>query len=388
MPQECFKSGWENLLKLSFIAEPLRKVLVGSSKSGALIVSRSEIDCSDPTLQQMIDYGFLVPLPDNPGMLQVIITTEDFHAAAAPVTGSKRRPSFLERVTVTKQDISTLKEILAVNDGVTFFSRFIAPKIQEMDRCKAAILIALASGWDEADDRFRVHVLMYGKWSSGTGKTPLLKWLKRVGAAYIDALLATRAGITVDLRDGSPGILARYHQGVCAIDELDKMAKVDRDGILAALEDGAITYVSGNAEGVYPAEIIGIAGANSISYLTPEQLLRFDFRFHIEPYSIEQACVITDSISMNMGKPAEELPQLTLVKYLKWVRSRQATISDDVRKAGAEEIKNSIRRTKKTNVRLIESVWRVARAIARLNYRDVRLQDVKTAIMLLDYEKK
>jgi DNA replicative helicase MCM subunit Mcm2 (Cdc46/Mcm family) len=390
MPQ--FKDGWERALTVSFFADPLEKVL------GKATIARAELQCTDQIVHQLVQYGFLRPATMIPGdrpadilkdWFEVVISREEFYAAKAKVQKpTKKAKRFLGDIVLTDTDEAEFKEIVTKHDAVAYFSPYIAPKIREMDHVKQAILIALASGWDEADDRFRVHVLMYGKESSGTGKTPLLKWLRKLGGAYIDSTFATRAGIAVNLRDGSAGVLAQYHQGVCACDELDKMPTSDRDGFLAALEDGIVIYASGNGEGEYPAEIIGIAGANSISRFTPEQLLRFDFRFEIHPYTEKQACNIADSVSKGMGKAPKELPQALLAKFLKWTRSRKAGIPEDIRNSGAEEIKTYIRQSKNTDIRRVESIWRVARAIARLNYRDVTLLDVKTAIRLLDAADK
>lgn len=367
--------GWEKALKVSFIAVPVKAIL------GKDVVNREEIPCNDAILMQLVNYGFLILKKDD--SYQVVITREDFEVIQSKIAGE-----FLSDIVVDDTNAVEFRAILANNDALTYFSPFIAPKIEKMDACKVAILIALASNWDEADDRFRVHVLMYGKDSSGTGKTPILKWLHHLGGAYIDSIFATRAGITVNLRDGSPGVLAKYHHGVCASDELDKMPKIDRDGILSALEDGTVTYVSGNVEGEYPAEIIGVAGANSITHFTPEQLLRFDFRFKIDQYTKDEACDIADSISAKMGKVTSEESSIKLAKFLKWIRSRKAKIPDDVRAPGAEEIKHYIRLSGNTDIRRIESIWRVARAIARLNYHDVTLRDIKTAIILLDEADK
>jgi DNA replicative helicase MCM subunit Mcm2 (Cdc46/Mcm family) len=386
-----YKEGWERALTVSFFADPLEKVL------GKATITREELQCTDQIVHQLVQYGFLRPatmIPSTAGMssslkdwFEVVISGEEFYAAKAAAKTqkpTKKAKKYLADIALTETDEAEFKAIVAKQDAVAYFSSFIAPKIREMDHVKQAILIALASGWDEADDRFRVHVLMYGKESSGTAKTPLLKWLRRLGGAYIDSTFATRAGIAVNLRDGSPGVLAQYHQGVCACDELDKMPTSDRDGFLAALEDGVVIYASGNGEGEYPAEIIGIAGANSISRFTPEQLLRFDFRFEIHPYTEKQACNIADAISKGMGKMPKELPQAFLAKFLKWTRLRKADVPDDVRESGAVEIKGYIRQSKNTDIRRVESIWRVARAIARLNYRDVTLLDVKTAIRLLN----
>jgi len=166
------------------------------------------------------------------------------------------------------------------------------------------------------------------------------------------------------------------------LDEIDKFSADFRNSILEAAEDGVITFASAKFQGSVPAEVIIIAGANDISWLTPEQLGRFCYRFEIKPYTVREAQNIADDISMYMGKPKSRDTE-KLKKYLKWIRSREAQLSDEVRSQGAKTIKNYIEYSKNTDIRRVQSIWRSARAIARLDYRDVEVADVHRAIKML-----
>lgn len=293
---------------------------------------------------------------------------------------------FLDWVEVTKDDITEFEQILHNNDALEYFYPYVCPKVVEMDMQKKVILLALASHWDSNGDRWRIHVLMYGGESTGTGKTPLLRWIKEIGGAYA-GMRTTKAGLTVNLKDGSPGLLPRLHHSVVAVDEIDKLSREDRNGLLSSMEEGVVPFDSGDKSGEYPAETVVIGGANSIDCFTPEQLFRWDFRFEIEQYSIDQAQQIADTISRWMGKSKRKETE-KLVKYLKWVRSREAKISDDVREEGAELIKEYIRRTGNTDIRRVQSIWRVARAWARLNNSSVSGEYVaKTIVMLEEHDK-
>lgn len=369
------KPGWEKRLKISWLDHAIAQI-AGKDK-----IHRGDIACSETTFKQLLAYELIVP--DEGGGYKCLLDRQTYLQAKEgnePVQASEKQ-GFLDVFEVTPEDIGKFSAILNKHNPIDYYASAIAPKIREMDHAKKAILIALASHDDKYDDRFRVHVLMYGQKSSGIGKTPLLKWLRKLGAGYIDSTFATRAGVTIDLRDGTPGILARYNGGVCCFDELDKLT--DRNSILSALEDGRVPFISGNVEGEYPAEIIGIAGANSIKRFTREQLLRFDFRFEIGPYNQEQACKISDFVSQSIGRPATLVSGEELGKFLKWIRTREAQIPDDVRDPGTKAIKDIIWKSGDTDVRRIYGVWRVARAVARLNFRDVALEDIQTAIELL-----
>jgi len=200
-------------------------------------------------------------------------------------------------------------------------------------------------------------------------------------------MTATSRGLTVNLKTGAPGFFARFHHSVCAVDEIDKLEKDDRDGILQAAEEGIISFESAEVNGEYPAESIILGGANNTSRFTPEQMGRWDFKFYMKQYSVDEAQDIAEFISEQMGKSKEKETE-KLIKFLKWIRSREAEISDEVRKEGAELIKEYIRRSGNTDIRRIQAIWRVARAWARLNRSDVTGEHVaKTIVMLEDCDK-
>ncbi|MFW6173490.1 MAG: hypothetical protein ACOC5T_07090 [Elusimicrobiota bacterium] len=294
---------------------------------------------------------------------------------------------FLSDIAVTEEDIKEFKEILKENDGVDYFTDYICPKIVEVEKQKRAILVALASCWDQHDDRFRIHVLMYGEESSGTAKTPLLRFIKKLGGGYT-GMRSTRSGLTVNLKTGEKGFLPRHHKNVTAFDEMDKMEKHDRDGILHSMEEGVMPFEAGDVSGEHPAQTIVIAGANSIDCFTPEQLKRFDFTFNLKGYSVSQAQNIAHEISMSMGKPSEDKVE-KLKKFLKWTRGITPKITDETRKKGAELIDQYIEYSSNTDIRHIMSIWRVSRSLARLNYHEtVEIGDVKRAIKLLNNKEK
>ncbi|MEA3431167.1 MAG: hypothetical protein U9R01_00580 [candidate division WOR-3 bacterium] len=300
------------------------------------------------------------------------------------LTGEKKE--FLDWVEVTPEDIKEFEEILQEGDALDYFYPYICPKLKGMENQRKAVLLALASHWDEAGDRYRISVLMFGEQSSGTGKTPLLRWIKELGGGYV-GMTATSRGLTVNLKTGSPGFFARFHHSVCAVDEIDKLEKDDRDGILQAAEEGIISFESAEVKGEYPAEAIILGGANDTSRFTPEQMGRWDFKFYMEQYSVDEAQEIADFVSEQMGKSKERETE-KLMKFLKWIRSRKAEVSDDVRKEGAELIKEYIRRSGNTDIRRIQAIWRVARAWARLNRSDVTGEHVaKSIVMLEDCDK-
>lgn len=300
---------------------------------------------------------------------------------------------FLDDVYLTNRDIYEFQHILQTirekNRGsdiqysaLDYWYDAVAPKIIEMDDVKRAVLCALASHWDIYQDRWRIHVLLFGEQSSGTGKTPILRFMRNLGGGYVSAQRATKAGLTVNLHEGTLGFLPHHHRNVCGIDEVDKFSADDRNGLLETLEDGMVTFASAKFAGSVPAETIIVGGANNCSFMTQEQLGRWDFRFKIEPYTVREAQNIADEISLYMGKPKSRDSE-KLKKYLKWIRGREAQLSDEVRSHGAKIIKDYIQYSKNTDIRHIQSIWRCARSIARLDFRDVAIADVRRAVKML-----
>lgn len=311
-----------------------------------------------------------------------IVEDEEIREEIEKQESKKVEEEFLDWVEVTSEDIVEFEQILQDNDALEYLHPYVCPKLEKLDMQKKAILLALASHWDSGGDRWRIHVLMHGEESSGTAKTPLLRWIKEIGGAYA-SMRSTKAGLTVNLKDGSPGLLPRKHHSAVSVDEIDKLDKKDRDGLLGAMEEGVIPYEAADESGEYPAEVIAIGGANRADFFTPEQFLRWDFRFHIAGYTVDEAQQIADTISMWMGKERTKETE-KLVKFLKWIRSREAGMSDEVRKEGAELIKEYIRRSENTDPRRMQAIWRVARAWARLNHLDVTGKDVAKAIVMLE----
>jgi len=304
----------------------------------------------------------------------------------AEKNGSSENCDFTNWISYTDRDVDEILKILKTNDGLKFFSPCIAPKLTQVDAQKKAILLALASHWDEWGDRWRIHVLMYGKDSSGTAKTPMLKFVESIGGGFT-GIRSTEAGLTVNLKDGSEGFLPIHHRNVVGLDEIDKWSKKDRDGCLEAMESGEIAFISAGHKGVFPAEVIVLAGANDPSVFTPEQFGRFDFKFEMTKYDVNRAKTISRQISRFMGRPKPEDHNLFL-EYLAWIRRYNVEIPDNVREKGSDIIEGYIESSGNVDIRQVEAIWRVSRSLARLNHRECLVEDVERSIKILDETNK
>lgn len=115
------------------------------------------------------------------------------------------------------------------------------------------------------------HVLLMG--DPGTGKTTIIEYVTELvpRSEYGTGKGSSQAGLTATVQkddfeggDGwslEAGMLVKANNGVAAIDELDKMRREDRDGLMEAMSQQRIT-VSMVKSGVMPAKTAVLAAAN------------------------------------------------------------------------------------------------------------------------------
>ncbi len=115
------------------------------------------------------------------------------------------------------------------------------------------------------------HVLLMG--DPGTGKTTMIEYITELvpRSEYGTGKGSSKAGLTATVQkddfeggDGwslEAGLLVKANNGVAAIDELDKMHKEDRDGMMEAMSQQRIT-VSMVKSGTLPAKTSVLAAAN------------------------------------------------------------------------------------------------------------------------------
>lgn len=278
-------------------------------------------------------------------------------------------------------------ELISSNqDMVEYWSKWINPKIEGMEAVKKAILISLASHGDKYGDRGRVHVLMYG--DPGGAKSQLMSWVVyQIGAKFCSQR-TSKVGLTGDAsgEEFEPGALPKAHKGILCIDELDKFANKDRQGLLEAMEEGKIPIDVGKFSLILDAEARIIASANRIDDFSPELLDRFDFKFEVKASGGEQEKRVTCAIINHWFETKEGYDGFDLRNYLRWISGYEPQIPKDVREKAKQllcmylDLDEGIRGSPRRK----EAILRTAYTLAKMHRRDMEVKDILEAIMLLN----
>lgn len=287
-------------------------------------------------------------------------------------------------LTITEEDITEFKNILTEHDGVDYWYPFVNPKLENMEIEKKATLISLASPKDKYGDRGRIHVLLCG--DPATGKSTLVRWVKeKLGMALVSHR-STDVGLTGDMSGEAitMGALPMNHNRHLIIEELDKFKSSDRAGLLECMEDGEVTLAGGGKQNTFRAETTTICTANRLEGFTPELISRFDFNIECNIPDKEKGKKIMTKIVDGWFREKGEYDGIKLHKFLTWIENYEPVISDDVRDKIAKLLNQYIdkKNVKEIDPRQYERFMRIGIAIARLNHRELQLNDVILAIEL------
>lgn len=284
-------------------------------------------------------------------------------------------------LTVTEEDIAEYKKILET-DGLDYWYPFVNPKLENMELEKKAALISLASPKDKFGDRGRIHVLLWG--DPATGKSTLVRWVKEKLGMSLVSHRSTDVGLTGNMGGDeiTMGALPINHGRHLIIEELDKFKGSDRAGLLECMEDGEVTLTGGGKQTTFRAETTTICTANRIEDFTPELISRFDFNIECTIPSKEKGKKIMTKIVDGWFREKGAYDGVRLHKFLTWIKDYEPVIADDVRDKIAKLLTQYIdkKNVKELDPRQYERFMRIGIAIARLNHRELRLDDVIRAI--------
>lgn len=272
-------------------------------------------------------------------------------------------------------------------DALEYWYPKLNPLVKDLPKARKCCLVSLASINMPGRLRNRINCLLWGEY--GTGKSMIRNWiveyLKAVGASP----QSSDAGLIYDARgEGTPGALSIAHNssGIVAIEEFSRFDKNERELLRQAMESGYYEINKGDKRMRIDTEVVVIAAANEIDKFSKGILERFDFKVKLEKPTQEKEIEITDYLYDHWEDEEIWNEGAKLKKYLDWVRQYNPPIDEEV-KTQMKKMKNLFiqiyhDKGEGSDIRQKQTFYRSAKVIARLNHREVRVDDFITAIEL------
>ncbi|KAJ8957469.1 hypothetical protein NQ314_006546 [Rhamnusium bicolor] len=308
----------------------------------------------------------------------------------------------------------------------------IAPSIYGHDYIKRALALSLFGG--EAKNpgqkhkvRGDINVLICG--DPGTAKSQFLKFIEKIAprAVFTTGQGASAVGLTAYVRRNAAsrewtleaGALVLADQGVCLIDEFDKMNDQDRTSIHEAMEQQSISISKAGIVTSLQARCSVVAAANPIGgrydasmtfaenvNLSDPILSRFDIlcvvRDEIDPIQDQHLAKFVvgshirhhhskkDVVEPEQVQNEMQIPQEILKKYLVYARENIHPKLQNMDQDKVANIYSQLRQESLATgsvpitVRHIESIIRMSEAHARLHLREyVQEDDVNMAVRMM-----
>uniref|UniRef100_A0AC34QMQ0 DNA replication licensing factor MCM7 n=1 Tax=Panagrolaimus sp. JU765 TaxID=591449 RepID=A0AC34QMQ0_9BILA len=315
-------------------------------------------------------------------------------------------------------------EIVSADNIYDLMAYSIAPEIYGHIDVKKSLLLALVGGTDKNADGMKIrgalNILLVG--DPGVAKSQLLGYVDRlaVRSQYTTGRGSSGVGLTAAvIKDPvtgewtlEGGALVLADQGICCIDEFDKMLESDRTAIHEVMEQQTISISKCGINTSLNARVAIIAAANPSfgrynSKKTVEEnvqlpaalLSRFDLLWLIQDVpDQDNDKKIADHITyvhMNGREPEVQFKPLSMSlmrRYIAICKRHHPKIPSYLRTRLVEkyvEIREQARANMETSVftsaRNLLAVVRLATAHARLHLRDSVIEaDIDEALRLLD----
>ncbi len=332
----------------------------------------------------------------------------------------------LYNVEISPEEVKEIKELSKDPRVFEKLWKSFAPGIYGHDIIKQALILQFLGGVHKIRDdgvrnRGDIHILLVG--DPGAGKSQLLKRAQVVApkARYVSGKGASGAGLTASVVKDEfmggwsleAGALVLANNGVCMIDEMDKMSPEDRAAMHEALEQQTVTISKANIQATLRSQTTVLAAANpklgrfdpygiiaEQINLPPSLINRFDLIFPIRDLPDKDKDEKLAGFVLNLHQESDtsktEVSTELLRKYISYARQHSKPVLSneaiEVLKKFYVKIRNSDVSSEKgirsvpISARQLEALVRLAEASAKVRLdSEVRKEDAQKAIELLEF---
>lgn len=317
-----------------------------------------------------------------------------------------------EKEGFSNEELAKVRRIQSTPDLYSRLSESLFPTIHGHSNIKSAILLMLVGGVTKSKDiklRGDINVLLVG--DPGTAKSQFLKQTSSLNtrSIYTSGKSSSAAGLTAAvIKDGETGeftieagALMLSDQGVCCIDEFDKMTYKDQVSIHEAMEQQTITIAKAGINATLNSRTSILAAANPIRgrydkrktlrqnvNLSPPIMSRFDLYFVLideaDPENDRSISrhILQNHVAYNEGNSSLDMAKVALARpftveevklYVRYVKGKTPVLTEESKRELVSKY-NSLRQDSLVNtnnyrmtVRHLESLVRLSEALAKIH---------------------